>query len=65
MKQSVSVAEMRDVLNERDRVFREMLQVALTQLHKAQAQYAALHARYEALRAEMRRFTALHGGPGG
>ena len=46
-----------DCLNERERVQKEMLSITLTQLHEAQAAHAALQARYDALREELRRYT--------
>ena len=47
-----------DCLNEKDRAYRELLQIALTQLHEAQAAHAALQARYDQLREEHRRLLA-------
>lgn len=47
-----------DCLDRKDQAYREMLSIAMTQLHQAQADYAALQARYDALREEHRRLLA-------
>ena len=47
-----------DCLDRKDQAYKEMLSIALTQLHEAQAAHRQLQARYDALKDELRRYTA-------
>ena len=54
-----SVDAVLDCLDAKDHAYREMLSIALTQLHEAEARYAALQARYDVLKEEHRRLLAV------